>query len=421
MRNKKILFICQYFYPELFRGNDIAFDWAKYGNEVTVICGTPNYPKGKFFEGYGWFKKRHENINGVNVRRLPIIPRGNGGALMLMLNYFSYLILASIYVLLLALFGEKRDLVFVQQLSPVVMSFPGVIYKKVKRVPLYTWILDLWPESLQSAGGINNKYILGFFDWFVKKEYEHSTKILISSKNFRQSIASKGGYYKDKIIYYPQWAEDVFVKNNSAKMEELRAKLPSLPSGFKVMFAGNIGEAQDFDHIMKTALSLKNENDIHFIFVGDGRKKPWVENFIRENELEDTVHCVGRYPVEMMPVFFEQANAMLVTLKNEPIFKLTAPAKIQAYMASKKMIIGMLSGEGKNLIEDAKCGFVAEAADYEALRCYIHEAKNLNQAERNEMAQNGYNFFLEHFDKAKALENLNNIISNHLSCCARLY
>ena len=149
----KILFVCQYFYPEVFRGNDIAFHWAEEGHDVHVVCGVPNYPHGKFYEGYGLFKRRHEEIVQDVL--------GNN-KIMLMLNYFSYLMVAWVYMLFHALF-HKYDRVFVQQLSPVMMSAPGVLYKRIRKVPLYTWVLDLWPESLTAAGGINNKYVLGFF------------------------------------------------------------------------------------------------------------------------------------------------------------------------------------------------------------------------------------------------------------------
>ena len=128
----------------------------------SIEAGIPNYPEGKFFEGYGVFKKRHEVIDGVKVTRLPIVPRGTDNKILLMLNYFSYMVVACVWMLFHAI-GHKYDRVFVQQLSPVMMSLPGVLYKKLRRVPLYTWVLDLWPESLTAAGGINNKWVLKFF------------------------------------------------------------------------------------------------------------------------------------------------------------------------------------------------------------------------------------------------------------------
>ena len=264
----KILFVCQYFYPEVFRGNDIAFHWAEEGHDVHVVTGIPNYPDGVFHKGYGLFECRHEEIvqdvsgfkkfkGKVRVTRLPIIPRGNN-KIMLMLNYFSYLIVAWIYMLFHALF-HKYDRVFVQQLSPVMMSAPGVLYKRIRKVPLYTWVLDLWPESLTAAGGINNKYVLGFFKYFVKSEYKYSDKILISSRSFERSILEYGDY-SNKIVYYPQWSDASPEVQDVQKFKSL--SLPKLPEGFNLMFAGAVGEAHGFECTMQAALLTKDHKGI---------------------------------------------------------------------------------------------------------------------------------------------------------------
>ena len=108
---KKILFVCQYFYPEVFRGNDVALHLAQEGHEVHVVTGIPNYPGGKFFDGYGWWKKRHEVVNGVKVTRLPIVPRGERSKIMLILNSFSSLVVGWIYMLFHAM-SHKYDVVF---------------------------------------------------------------------------------------------------------------------------------------------------------------------------------------------------------------------------------------------------------------------------------------------------------------------
>ena len=333
----KILFVCQYFHPEVFRGNDIAFHWAEQGHDVHVVCGIPNYPKGKFYDGYGFFRKRKELVNGVKVTRLPIIPRGNN-KIMLMLNYFSYLMVTWVYMLFHALF-HKYDRVFVQQLSPVMMSAPGVLYKRLRKVPLYTWVLDLWPESLTAAGGINNKYVLGFFRHYVKSQYKHSDKILISSKSFKKSILEYGNY-ADKIEYYPQWA-DATISSDDFKVKNVQ--LPELPDGFKLMFAGAVGEAHGFECTMQAALLTKEHKEIKWIIVGDGRKLEWVRAFVKEHELEGTVYTLGRYPAETMPWFFKQADVMLVTLNDDPLFRLYAPAKISSYMAAGKPVVAVLN------------------------------------------------------------------------------
>jgi glycosyltransferase involved in cell wall biosynthesis len=400
----KILFISQYFYPETFRGNDIAFDLVKRGESVSVVSAIPNYPQGRFYKGYGLFKKNVELINGVKVVRVPVIPRGNGNSIQLILNYFSYAISASFYTVYLAFF-KKFDLIFVQQLSPVLISLPAIIFKKIQKKMLYTWVLDLWPESLTSAGGIQNKYILNFFNWFTKWEYKNSDKILISSQSFRNSIIEKGDF-ADRLIYFPNWAEDVFEeKKNIIHLESI----PPFPHGFIVMFAGNVGECQDFNSIMEAVLLLRNEKNIKFVIVGDGRKREWVNNFIAKHQL-DNIFMLGYFPLEMMPFLFEKADVMLVTLKNELIFNLTAPAKLQAYMFSKKPIIGMINGEGAELIQQAKCGYCVNAGNYKELADKIKQMSLQSETELNKMGNNGFYFYKKYFDKSKCLNSLYNII-----------
>ena len=399
----KILFVCQYFYPEVFRGNDIAFHWAEEGHEVHVVCGVPNYPKGKFFEGYGWFKKRHEVVNGVKVTRLPIVPRGNG-KLMLMLNYFSYLVVAWVWMLFHAI-GHRYDRVFVQQLSPVMMSAPGVLYKRLRKVPLYTWVLDLWPESLTAAGGISNKWVLGFFRHFVKSEYRHSDKILISSRSFEKSILEYGDY-KEKIVYYPQWSDsDV---NHNANVND---NLPLLPDGFKLMFAGAVGEAHGFECTMEAARLTKEHKEIKWVIVGDGRRLDWVRELVKKNGLEETVLTLGRFPAETMPWFFGQADVMLVTLSDDPLFRLYAPAKISSYMAAGKPIVAVLNGEGAEVIRDADCGWTLAAGDAEGFAQLAVELSQMDKALLAEKGAKAKRYYDEHFVKEKCLKKLDGIMN----------
>lgn len=408
----RILFVCQYFYPEVFRGNDIAFHWAEQGHDVHVVSGIPNYPDGNFHEGYGLFRKRHETFvqdvqgfkkfkGSVKVTRLPIFPRGNN-KIMLMLNYFSFLFVAWVWMLIHALF-HKYDMVFVQQLSPVMMSAPGVLYKKLRHIPLYTWVLDLWPESLTAAGGINNKYVLAFFRHYVKSEYKHSDKILISSRSFEKSILEYGNY-KDKIVYYPQWSDG----SDGALIAPTIT--PSIPDGFKLMFAGAVGEAHGFECTMKAALLTKEYKGIKWIIVGDGRKLDWVKSFVKENGLEETVFTLGRYPSETMPWFFNQADIMLVTLSDDPLFRLYAPAKISSYMASGKPIVAVLNGEGAEVIKDADCGWSLPAGDAEGFAKLAIELSQKDKAELEAKGANAAKYYNEHFVKEKCLRKLDDLM-----------
>lgn len=408
MKKKKILFVCQYFYPETFRGNDIAFHLAEEGHDVHVVTGIPNYPKGKFFPGYGLFKKRHEVIKGVRVTRLPLVPRGEDKKIMLMLNFFSFFIVGCFWMLFHTLW-HKYDLVFCQQLSPVMMSSPAVLYKKMRHVPLYTWVLDLWPESLTAAGGINNKYILGFFNWFVKSEYKNSDKILTSSKNFDQSIL-KYGDYKDKVIYYPQWSDGA--SNASGLNFVLPEKLQELSSNgdFIVMFAGAVGEAHGMECNMQAALKTKEYKNIKWVIVGDGRRLDWVRSFVKDNGLNDTVITLGRFPSESMPLFFEKAEVMLVSLTDSPLFNMYSPAKIASYMAAERPIIAVLNGEGGEVIKAAECGWNVNAGDADSLADLVIKLSSTDMCELKDKGRKGKEYYNKFFTKEKCLKKLDDIM-----------
>ena len=391
---EKILICTNHFYPETFRVNDIAFNFAEKGYDVTVLTAIPDYPKGKYFDGYGIFSRRCEKVKGVKVIRGFAIPRGNGNTLRIVLNYLSFFISSVFISVWLGLF-RKFDRVFVHETSPVMIGVPAIIVKKLQHIPLLFWVLDLWPESLQAAGGVNNIRILKLFEKLTKWIYKNSDKILISSRGFEQSILDKGDF-KDKIVYFPNWVDREMASDK-------QISLPQLPQGFIVMFAGNIGEAQDFEHIMDAAIRLRSHKDIHFVIVGNGRKFKWVESFVQNNSLEEQVHLLGRYPSETMPLLFSKADVMLVTLKDASIFNLTVPAKLQAYMSAGKPIVAMMNGEGPRVIEEAQCGWSVVAGDDKGLAKCILEISSFDEEILLNKGSNGRRYQIDNFNVDKCL------------------
>lgn len=391
---EKILICTNHFYPETFRVNDIAFNFAEKGYDVTVLTAIPDYPKGKYFDGYGIFSRRCEKVKGVKVIRGFAIPRGNGNTLRIVLNYVSFFISSVFISVWLGLF-RKFDRVFVHETSPVMIGVPAIIVKKLQHIPLLFWVLDLWPESLQAAGGVNNIRVLKLFEKLTKWIYKNSDKILISSRGFEQSILDKGDF-KDKIVYFPNWVDREMASDK-------QISLPQLPQGFIVMFAGNIGEAQDFEHIMDAAIRLRSHKDIHFVIVGNGRKFKWVESFVQNHSLEEQVHLLGRYPSETMPLLFSKADVMLVTLKDASIFNLTVPAKLQAYMSAGKPIVAMMNGEGPRVIEEAQCGWSVVAGDDKGLAKCILEISSFDEEILLNKGSNGRRYQIDNFNVDKCL------------------
>ena len=396
----RVLLVTQYFHPENFKSNDVAFELSRRGYDVTVLTGLPNYPEGRVYDGYGIFRRRREVIDGVRIYRTLVIPRGKGGGMRLALNYLSWAFIASIWAFFMAVF-RRYDAVIVHETSPITQGFPALIVKWMQRIPMYFWVLDLWPESLQAAGNINNKQVLGIFTWVTRLMYRNSEKILMSSKGFRKSILDKGDF-EDKLVYFPNWAEDIFEKS-------AMSHIPELPDGFKVMFAGNVGEAQDFETVVKAAEMLKGSG-ARLVIVGDGRKKEWIDSYIENNGLSDVIYMMGKYPLDSMPSFFSKADVLFLSLKDDYIFTLTTPAKLQAYMASGKPVLAMIDGDARSLIEDSRCGIFCNAGDAAAFAKAVLRLMNMSQEERQRLGSNGREYFEKHFRKDMCIDRLCSLI-----------
>lgn len=240
----------------------------------------------------------------------------------------------------------------------------------------------------------------------VKKIYSDTDTLFISSRGFESSIASKGVDSR-KIIYAPNWAEDLYLqldKVDSEKYEDI------IPNGFVIMFAGNLGAAQDLKKVLLAAEMTKEHPNIKWVIVGDGRMKEELHRMAVELGLKDTVSFLGRHPTVEMPNFFVHADVMLMSLRDEEIFRLTVPAKTQTYMAFGKPILSMVSGEANNIIMESNCGLVAESSDYVQLAKNAILMSELPKSKLDEMGRNAKVYYERHFSKKAIVDTiLNNI------------
>lgn len=388
-----ILIVTNHFWPENFRINELAVGLISRGHDVSVFTGIPDYPEGRFYSGYGWFKKCSEDWNGVRIHRFPLLPRGNGRGLNLILNYLSSLFFACLHIPFVC--RDKYDAIFVFDTSPVTIGLPAVLLKKFRSIPLVFWVLDLWPESLSATGAVTSPKAIALVKRLVRFIYSHCDRILVSSNSFKSNIKEIGGY-DGNVDYFPNWVENHYLSDEPSISNH---DLPEMPDGFKVMFAGNIGVAQDFSTILSAAESLNEYPEIHWVILGDGRKASWVKEQVKERGLEKQFHLMGRFPAETMPYFFQQADIMLLTLKNDPIFELTVPGKLQSYFASGKPIVAGIDGEGASLIRNARAGFCCPSASPELLARCVLDMYELNSEERQSMGKRGQAFCKSHFDR----------------------
>lgn len=266
------------------------------------------------------------------------------------------------------------------------------------------WVQDLWPESLSAAGAVHSAKVLKIVEKLVRLIYKGSDRILVQSRAFAAPIRVQG-VDPERIIYFPNAAEALY---RPVTLEQSAPEKSHMPQGFRVMFAGNIGAAQDFGTILSAAEKLKDYPDIHWVVIGDGRIRRWVEAQVRERGLGKTMHLLGRHPAEAMPRYFSLADAMLVTLRRKPIFALTIPAKIQSYLACAKPVIAALDGEGASIIREAKAGLTCPAEDPQALTEAVLAMYRMSENERRDMGSRGRDYFKKHFERTLLLNRLEN-------------
>lgn len=395
-----ILIVSQYFWPENFRINDLCAELVKRGHEVTVLTGKPNYPEGKTFSSYQDDPAAFSAYQGCKVLRVPMVARGHG-AFMLMLNYLSYVVCASIFGAF-RLRKSSFDIIFVYEPSPVTVCLPAIFIKKIKKIPVVFWVQDLWPETLEAVGVVKSQKVLNLIGRLVRYIYNHCDLVLGQSRAFYEGIAK---YCNDskKIRYFPNWAEDVSTGSNITLVDEIT----QYDNTFNVLFAGNIGEAQDFPAILEAAALLKAWNFKARIFiVGDGRLQDWVKGEIAKQGLADYVFLLGRHPLEAMPDFYASVDSLLATLKKSPVFAKTIPCKVQSYMAAGKPLLTMISGEGSRIVTEAECGYIADSGDYKQLAKNIIQMSLLSGEDLSILGENARSYAKREFDRDKLITQL---------------
>lgn len=398
----RVLVVTQYFWPENFRVNDLVAELTRRGHEVTVLTGVPNYPDGAVLPEFAADRAAFARYGGVAVMRVPMLTRGSG-SLRLMLNYLSFALSASI-VGPWRLRGVPVDAIFVFQPSPITACLPALVAGAMKRAPVLLWVLDLWPETLSAVGAVRSPRVLALVGTLVRFIYRRCALVLGQSRSFGENIARYAGT-ADRFRYFPSWAEPLF--DGSLEAIEPAPELgPFVGSGFNVLFAGNIGDAQDFPTILDAAAALRDRPDIRWLIVGDGRAAEQVRAAIGERQLSGTVFLLGRFPVERMPAFFRGADALLVTLKRDPVFAMTIPGKLQAYLAAGLPVIGALDGEGARAIEESGAGVVVPAGDGAALAARTRELADASAGTRHQMGDRGRAYCRREFDRATLMAQL---------------
>lgn len=399
----RILLITQYFWPENFRINDIAVELSERGHKVTVLTGFPNYPSGQIYPGYRWLKRSRDGFEGVKIVRVPVISRGGGGGLRLIINYISFAVFASVCGPIRC--RDEYDVIFVYEPSPVTVGLPAILMRWLKRRRLVFWVQDLWPESLQATGAVRSSRVLSWVARLARFIYLRCDEILVQSAAFIPAIEALG-ISRAKLRYLPNTAEAYY---RPLDAETCVAQNAEMPKGFRVIFAGNIGVAQSFPTILATAEQTRRL-PIRWLIFGDGRMRAWVQAQIEQRGLSKSVFLMGTRPASEMAAYFAVADALLVTLRRDPAFALTIPSKIQSYLACGRPILASIDGEGARVIAEACAGVICPSEDGVELAAAAVKLYNATRVERERMGESARKYYEANFERSVLLDRLERIL-----------
>lgn len=399
-----VLILSQYFWPEAFRINDVALGLTERGHDVTVLTGMPNYPNGKLFDGYGLLGPYAQSFNGLTIRRTPLIPRGSASGMRLAINYASHAVFTSLLAPFLV--SDQIDGILVFEPSPITIGIPARMIKLIRRSPIAFWVQDLWPQSLSATGAVKSPLLLRAAERLTRWVYRGCDRVLVQSQAFIEHIEAQG-VPRELIAYLPNSAESYYRQYPSNQVDR---KSVGLPDGFRVMFAGNLGSAQDLPSLIAAAEMLRGNSEIQWIIVGEGRMRPWLADQIRAKQLHRTVHLIGQMPPESMPAYFAQADVLLASLRREPIFAYTIPSKIQSYLACGKPVIAALDGEGARIILEAGAGWATPPENPDELARTVLAASRLTKQELYSMGCRAEAFFMKNFEREMLLTRLERLL-----------
>lgn len=403
---KKILVVCQHFWPESFRINDICEYLAERGCEADVLCGIPNYPTGKFFDGYSYFRNRRQQHKGVNIRRAFEIPRGSNTNFRIFLNYISFPLSSLFHIP--RLLTKKYDKIFVFTYSPILMAIAGIMVGKIKKIEVTLYVLDLWPENLFSVLKIENRFLRGIARRVSYWHYKNADKLLVLSEAMKNRVREITGAPSNKIMILPQACEKIYEVD--VRDEKIASKFKH---GFNILFTGNISPAQSFETILDAASRLKKEgiSDINWIIVGDGMSKKWLEKEVEKRGLKESFYFEGLKPVEAIPKYTSIADVLLGCLVKSDLLEATIPSKVTSYIAAGRPIVLSMDGEVRELINDTiKCGYAGPTEDSKALAENIKKIYQMPEGERIEMGKRAREYHFKHLERNIILNKLYNFI-----------
>ena len=399
-KSRRILVISQYFYPESFRINDIASTLVSMGWNVDVLTGIPNYPNGKYYEGYKFYSPKDEQYNGVRILRTPIITRGKT-RVQLVLNYLSFVVSGKIK--LRSLKDLHYDFVFFYEVSPMIQGLVAITAKKLFKVKLVSNLLDLWPENYTTITGDRNSFVVRLMSSITRRIVDASDIILVPSDGFKHQISLK--YHRTQnLLSWPQYAEDYY------------RSFPKRPTDghLKIVFTGNVGKAQNL-RLLIDALESSNDlnQGISFTIIGNGSQKEELIKHVEHKQLSFITFMDAVDPENISELLADYDIGFL-SIQQSITADITIPAKFQSYLASGIPVLGIIGGETASLIKKHNLGWVETTYEQSNIIRLLRQIKSISREGLSEYAQRCVKFSEENYNKQQLMNELNSILLENL-------
>ena len=383
----RVIYLSQLFDPEpTFKGLEFVKELQRHGFEVEVVTGFPNYPGGKVFEGYRVRPIARDRMNGTDVTRLAMYPSHDRSAMRRMLTYLSFMLTSFLYLVFVA---RRSALVYVYYPS-LTAGLSAVAAKLFRRTPVVIDIQDMWPDSLGSSGIMRSRLMLGLVHRACNLLYRACDHIVVLSPGFKALLMERG-VPSDKISVIYNWAEETPRPTDQALAEGFD---PS--DDFRVLFAGNMGTAQKLDVVIDAAARLQlDQVGCSFYLMGEGVERDRLAARAKDMGLAN-VRFLPRVPLSEVQRFLVGADALLVHLTDDPLFRITIPSKTQAYLYAGRPILMGVGGDAADLVTKANAGLVFASGDAPELAESVRSLIAAGPRKRAEMGRSGHDFYMSY-------------------------
>lgn len=381
----RVLLLTQWFDPEPTpKGLSFARELVSQGFDVEVVTGFPNYPGGKLYPGYRMRVVQKEIIDGVIITRIPLYMSHDTSAIRRIANYVSFAASLLFYCLF---FSKRADAIYAYH-PPLTVGIAARVVRFFRRIPVVYDVQDMWPDTLRATGMLNSEKALLIVSKVCDWVYRGVDRIVVLSPGFKRLLLERG-VPEDKVEVIYNWCDE-------SQLSDLKAGLPSDFPGsnyLRIVFAGTMGKAQALDSVIEAAKNLLMKRpEVRFVFVGGGVEVDRLKAKVQQGNITNVIF-IPRVPMSEVGAILEGADALLVHLKDDPLFSITIPSKTQAYMAKSKPIIMAVRGDAAHLVSVSKSGVLAEPENVSSLVSAVELISGISRDERVEMGRRGLDYY----------------------------